>query len=80
MKQNIHHHCPETPISVDDKSIKEVEFFIYLGSVVDRLGDTDSDIKLRIGKARTAFPMLKNIRISKNIRITTKLQILNSNI
>lgn len=61
-------------------SITEVESFIYLGSVVDRLGGTDSDIKSRIGKERTAFSMLKNTWSSKNICITTKLRILNSNV
>lgn len=64
----------QIPVTVGDKSIKD------LGSVVDRLGGTDSDNKSRIGKARTAFSMLKNIWSSKNIRITTKLRILNSNV
>ncbi|XP_065928714.1 uncharacterized protein [Magallana gigas] len=70
----------QIPVTVGGKSIKEGESFIYLGSVVDRLGSTDSDIKSRIGKARTAFPMLKNVWAFKNIRITTKLRILNSNV
>lgn len=70
----------QQPVTVGVKSIKEVESFIYLGSVVDRQGGTDGDIKSRIGKARTAFSMLKNIWASKTIRITTKLRILNSNV
>lgn len=70
----------QIPVTVGCKSIKEGESFIYLGNMVDRLGSTDSDIKSRIGKARTAFPMLKNVWAFKNIRITTKLRILNSNV
>lgn len=67
----------QIPVTVGDKSIKEAESFIFLGSVVNRLGGNwDSDIKSRIGKGRTAFSMLKNIWTSKKIY---KLRILNSN-
>ena len=70
----------QAPITVSDKPIREVESFTYLGSNVDKQGGTDSDIKSRIGKARSAFIMLKNIWASKDIRISTKLRILNSNV
>jgi len=70
----------QAPITVSDKPIREVESFTYLGSNVDKQGGTDSDIKSRIGKARSAFIMLKNIWASKEIRISTKLRILNSNV
>lgn len=49
----------QVPLTVRDKCTKEAESFIYLGSVVDRLGGTDSDIKSRFGKVRTAFSLLK---------------------
>jgi len=49
----------QTPITVNGEAIKEVESFTYLGSVVGGLGGFDCDIKSRIGKARTAFIMLK---------------------
>ncbi|XP_056022193.1 uncharacterized protein LOC130055047 [Ostrea edulis] len=67
-------------VTVGDEPIKEIESFIYLGSVMDRQGGTDRDIKSRIGKERAAFTMLKNIWASKNIRITIQLRILNSNV
>jgi hypothetical protein len=70
----------QSPITVGGKPIKEVDSFIYLGDVVDRQGGTDHYIKSRIGKARVAFPMLKNIGTSKNISRTTKLLIFNSNV
>ena len=70
----------QAPITVSDEPIREVESFTYLGSTVDKQGGTDSDIKSRIGKARSAFIMLKNIWASKEIRISTKLRILNSNV
>ena len=53
---------------------------MYLGSVVDRQGGTDRDVIARIGKARGAFVMLKNIWASKEIRTSTKIRIFNSNV
>lgn len=70
----------QAPITVDGEPIKEVESFTYLGSVVDQQGGTDEDIKSRIGKARAAFIMLKNIWASKEIRTSTKIRIFNSNV
>ena len=47
------------PVAVGGKLIREVESFVYLGSVVDQQGGTDRDVTARIGKARAAFVMLK---------------------
>jgi hypothetical protein len=69
----------QSPITVGGELIK-VDSFIYLGGVVDRHGGTDQDIKSRIGEARAAFTMLKNIWASKNTSRTTKLRIFNSNV
>ena len=69
-----------TPVTVGGKPIKEVESFVYLGSVVDKQGGTDRDVAARIGKARGAFVMLKNIWASKAIRTRAKLPIFNSNV
>ena len=41
--------------------LKEVDSFTYIGSVFDT-GGTDVDVVARIGKARAAFNMLRNIR------------------
>ena len=59
------------PITVGGEPIREV----YLGSVVDHQGGTDRDVTARIGKARAAFVMLKNIWASGGISIRTKLRI-----
>ena len=69
-----------TPVTVDGEPIREVHSFIYLGSAVDRQGGTDRDVTARIGMARAAFVMLKNIWSSKKIRTRTKLRIFNSNV
>ena len=68
------------PITVGGEPIREVESFVYLGSVVDQQGGTDRDVTVRIGKARAAFVMLKNIWASGGISMRTKLRIFNSNV
>ena len=67
-------------ITVGGEPIREVESFVYLGSVVDYQGGTDRDVTARIGKARAAFVMLKNIWASGGISMRTKLCIFNSNV
>ena len=62
-----------TPVTVGGEPIREMESFVYMGSVVDQQGGTDGDITARIGKARAAFVMLNNIWTSRGISMTTKL-------
>ena len=47
--------------SLFGKPIQEVESFVYLGSMVDKKGGTVQNVTARIGKARTAFVMLKKL-------------------
>ena len=68
------------PITVGGEPIREVESFVYLGSVVDQQGGTDRDVTARIGKARATVVMLKNIWASRGISMRTKLRIFNSNV
>ena len=68
------------PITVGGEPIREVKSFVYLRNVVDHQGGTDRDVTARIGKARAAFVMLKNIWASEGISMRTKLRIFNSNV
>ena len=70
----------DTPVIVDGEPIKEVESFVYLGSIIDEKGGTDRDVSARIGKARGAFVMLKKIWSSKKIGMSTKLRIFRTNV
>ncbi|VDO91174.1 unnamed protein product [Schistosoma margrebowiei] len=49
------------PITLDGETLENVESFTYLGSIIDKQGGSDADVKARISKARTAFLKLKNI-------------------
>ena len=69
-----------TPVTIGGEPIKEVESFVYLGSVEDKQGGMDRDVETRIGKARGSFDMLKNIWASKAIDTRTKLRIFISNV
>ena len=48
-------------VKLHHKKIKEVDKFVYLGSVVSKDGGTDKDIKSRINKARHIFNSLRQI-------------------
>ena len=69
-----------TPVTVGGEPIREVESFVYLGSVVDQQVGSDWGVTARVGKVRAAFIMLKNIWASGGISMITKFRILNSNV
>ncbi|VDP51427.1 unnamed protein product [Schistosoma margrebowiei] len=60
------------PITLDGETLENVESFTYLGSIIDEQGGSDADVKARIGKAMTAFLLLKNIWNSKQLSINIK--------
>ena len=67
-------------IMLDGGALEEVDEFTYLGSIVNKRGGTDADVRVRIGKARVAYLQLKNIWSAKYLAITTKIRIFNSNV
>ncbi|RUS74162.1 hypothetical protein EGW08_018077 [Elysia chlorotica] len=67
-------------LHLEGKNIKEVDKFTYLGSVVDKHGGTEEDIKSRTNKARFAFNSLRPIWNSSALSIRNKLRIFNTNV
>ncbi|RUS72298.1 hypothetical protein EGW08_019944 [Elysia chlorotica] len=57
------------PLHLEGKNIKELDKFTYLGSVVDKHGVTEEDIKSRTNKARFAFNSLRLIWNSSALSI-----------
>lgn len=43
------------PIMLEGEALEEVDEFTYLGSIVNKQGGTDADVRVRIGKARIAY-------------------------
>ena len=68
------------PVTLGGERLEEVDSFTYLGSIINSQGGTDEDVKSRIGKARTAFVMLRNIWNSTKLQTRTKLRFFNSNV
>ena len=67
-------------VTLAGDALEEVEAFTYLGSVIDKQGGTDIDVKARIGKARAAFIQLKKIWSSKDLMLQTKIRLFNTNV
>ena len=51
-------NAQNNPIQLQQEDIKEVDKFVYLGSVVSKDGSADQDIQQRINKARHTFNTL----------------------
>nr|KAG5700791.1 hypothetical protein BaRGS_034994 [Batillaria attramentaria] len=73
-------HKQHDPIQLHQEDIKEVDKFVYLGSVVSKDGGTDEDIKSRTNKARHAFRTLRPIWRSTALSLQNKIRIFNSNV
>ena len=68
------------PLTLENEPLQDVNTFTYLGSIINRKGGTEEDIKARIQKARGAFVTLKNIWKTSQIKTKTKIRIFNSNV
>lgn len=68
----------KTHITLGKMVLEELDRFPYLGSIIDRHGGTDADVRICISKARTAFLQLKNIWRSSEIDINTKIRVFNT--
>ncbi len=70
----------QDPLQLYQEDIKEVDKFVYLGSVVNKEGGADEDIKSRINKARYAFNTLRPIWRSATLSLNNKIRIFNTNV
>ncbi|VDP49203.1 unnamed protein product [Schistosoma margrebowiei] len=52
LKYNTEHN---NLITLDGKTLEDVESFTHLGSIVDEKEGSDADVEARIGKSRTLF-------------------------
>lgn len=75
MKVNVR---KEVSITVRAEPVEEVKSFTYLGSVMNREGGSDEDIRSRLGKARHVFAQLHPVWRSTQYRRETKLRIYQS--
>ena len=67
-------------VMLENVEHEKVEEFTYLGSIIDKRGGSEADIKARIGKARIAFSQLQKVWKASKISLQTKLRLFNSNV
>ncbi|KYM95091.1 hypothetical protein ALC62_14274 [Cyphomyrmex costatus] len=67
-----------TPISIEGRTIEEVNDFVYLGCVIAKDGGTNIDVSKRINKARPAFFRLNKIWRSSKVSNIHKLRLFNT--
>ena len=67
-------------MEINGKPLEEVESFTYLGSIIDKKGGTEADVKSRLGKARGAFTQLRNVWKSGILGTNTKIRLFNTNV
>ena len=65
-------------IMAGGKQVEVVEEFCYIGSMISRKGDSERDIKIRIGKANAIFGRLNNIWKSKTLNTKIKIRLYES--
>ena len=68
--------CPDCKLSVKDKEIKQMDSFTYLGSIITSHERSETDIKYRIGMAKTALTGMGNVLCSKKLNIETRKRVL----
>jgi hypothetical protein len=59
---------------MDGEMAEDVDSFCYLGSIIDKNGGAEEDVKTRIGKAQNAFNMMSKIWQSRHLSTKPKLE------
>ncbi|VDO51500.1 unnamed protein product [Schistosoma margrebowiei] len=68
------------PVTIDGEDSEDIKTFTYLGSIIDEHGESDADVKARIGRTTAVDLQLRNIWNSKQLPTNTKVRIFNTNV
>lgn len=66
-------------VTLNGDALEEMESFAHLGSTIDEQGIFDDGVKAKISQARTASLQMNSIYNSKQLSVTTKARIFNTN-
>lgn len=69
----MNHRCTDH-IRIDKEEVEDVESFVYLGSVLDKHGGTEADIKRPLALARSALNRLQSIWRSEDQAADSELK------
>lgn len=61
--------APFNQITLDGKTVEQVDTFTNVGIIIDKRGESDADVNTRIEKTRDVFLQLKNICKSKQLSV-----------
>ena len=67
---------PTCNITINNKKIKQVDKFEYLGSLITSDAKCDQEINRRIGMAKVAFHKMKKLLCNSKLAMKTKLRVL----
>ena len=62
-------------LKINDETVKNTHYFTYLGSKINDRGDVKEEIRVRLGKANSAFGRLTKVLKSKEMTLNTKVTI-----
>jgi hypothetical protein len=65
---------------IEGEPVEELAAFCYIESMVTKDGGAETDVNIRINKAKGAFALLRPLWRSKEISRNTKLTIFNTNV
>ena len=66
---------PKCNIKVNQNNLSQVESFKYLGTMITSDGRSDTEIKSRIGQAKTAFQNMRHVLVNKEMPDNLKRRI-----
>ena len=69
-------NIPKARVIVDNDEVEQVERFVYLGQMITDDGRSDTEIKRRVGLAKSAFLNMKNLLTSQAISWRTRIRLL----
>ena len=67
-----------TEFKIDDEHIEIVESFIFVGNQITRNGGSDSEIRRRIGLARTRMRKLAHVIKNNDLTLNTKIRLVST--
>ena len=67
---------PNINVKIGDTKLEQVKRYEYLGQLITEDGKSDGEIIRRIGMARATFNNMKNILLTREIIITTRIRVL----
>ena len=67
---------PGCNIQINDRALKQVEQFKYLGTLITQDGRCETEVKARIAQAKSAFVKMKSLLTNKSIGLEIRKKIL----